>query len=310
VSFEEAQAIPGCAGCHGTRGKGNAAYALADLLSRRGLERPCETLVAWAREAYNLQTTDRDIACSAAALSEGRGAPRRLGDLERRPRLWLGSFADCVSAVSSASREPSHCPAAPRTRGGWPHEPSSKLGADAVSCRGGRGTGHLVTAAVSRSFRHQHALRVLALHVVVGAVLSACAGRHEAGPTTPQAATETRPATETTSSAATATVGETTSVEAQPPHRHAFWSLEKLVRRLAGNPIRVEGRAVRLDAGTLTCSGDGDGRWQAGRRVWAHFSCIQPTFPPGEFAGPDALFHAHATGQASFVITDASFSRY
>jgi hypothetical protein len=31
--------------------KANAAYALADLLNRRGLERPCETLVAWAREA-------------------------------------------------------------------------------------------------------------------------------------------------------------------------------------------------------------------------------------------------------------------
>jgi hypothetical protein len=31
--------------------KSNAALALADLLSRRGLERPCETLVAWAKEA-------------------------------------------------------------------------------------------------------------------------------------------------------------------------------------------------------------------------------------------------------------------
>jgi hypothetical protein len=31
--------------------KGNAAFALADLLSRQGLERPCETLVAWGREA-------------------------------------------------------------------------------------------------------------------------------------------------------------------------------------------------------------------------------------------------------------------
>jgi hypothetical protein len=29
----------------------NAAFALAQLLSRRGLERPCETLVAWAQEA-------------------------------------------------------------------------------------------------------------------------------------------------------------------------------------------------------------------------------------------------------------------
>jgi hypothetical protein len=31
--------------------KRNAAFALAELVSRRGLERPCETLVAWAREA-------------------------------------------------------------------------------------------------------------------------------------------------------------------------------------------------------------------------------------------------------------------
>jgi hypothetical protein len=31
--------------------KGKAAFALADLLSRRGLERPCEALVAWTRTA-------------------------------------------------------------------------------------------------------------------------------------------------------------------------------------------------------------------------------------------------------------------
>jgi hypothetical protein len=31
--------------------QGTPPYVLADLLSRRGLERPCETLVAWAREA-------------------------------------------------------------------------------------------------------------------------------------------------------------------------------------------------------------------------------------------------------------------
>jgi hypothetical protein len=31
--------------------KWNAAFALAELLGQRGMERPCETLVAWAREA-------------------------------------------------------------------------------------------------------------------------------------------------------------------------------------------------------------------------------------------------------------------
>jgi hypothetical protein len=33
------------------KAKAKRGFALADLLSGRGLERPCEVLVAWAREA-------------------------------------------------------------------------------------------------------------------------------------------------------------------------------------------------------------------------------------------------------------------
>jgi hypothetical protein len=51
LSLEEAQAILAALVLMAGERKGNAAFALADLLSRRGLERPCETLVAWAREA-------------------------------------------------------------------------------------------------------------------------------------------------------------------------------------------------------------------------------------------------------------------
>ena len=51
VSLEEAQAILAALVVMAGERKGNAAFALADLLSRRGLERPCETLVAWARKA-------------------------------------------------------------------------------------------------------------------------------------------------------------------------------------------------------------------------------------------------------------------
>jgi hypothetical protein len=149
--------------------------------------------------------------------------------------------------------------------------------------------------------------------LAVCALLSGCAGEREAGQASAQTATgERRPATESAPPEESAIAGETGSVEvdAQPPHRHAFWSLEKLVRRLAGGPVRIEGRVVRLDGETLTCSGDGDGRLGAGRRVWTHFSCIQPTFPPGQLAGPDALFYVHATGQTSFLITEARFARY
>jgi hypothetical protein len=50
-TFEEAQAVLAALALLAGDRKRNAAYALAELLSRRGLERPCEALVAWAREA-------------------------------------------------------------------------------------------------------------------------------------------------------------------------------------------------------------------------------------------------------------------
>ena len=51
VSLEEAQAVLAALALLAGDMKSNAAFALADLMSRQGLERPCETLVAWAREA-------------------------------------------------------------------------------------------------------------------------------------------------------------------------------------------------------------------------------------------------------------------
>ena len=49
MSLEEAQAILAALVLLAGERKRNAAFALADLLSRRGLERLCETLVGWAR---------------------------------------------------------------------------------------------------------------------------------------------------------------------------------------------------------------------------------------------------------------------
>jgi hypothetical protein len=121
----------------------------------------------------------------------------------------------------------------------------------------------LVTAVVSKSFERQHVFRVLGRLLAVCALLSGCAGEREAATTSPQAAAnETTAATETASAAGTATAGETTSLQAdeEPPHGHALWSQKTLMRMLAGRRIRVEGRVVRLDGGTLTCSGEGGGQ--------------------------------------------------
>ena len=51
VSLEEAQAVLAALILLAGERKRNAAFALAELLSRLGLERPFETLVARAREA-------------------------------------------------------------------------------------------------------------------------------------------------------------------------------------------------------------------------------------------------------------------
>jgi hypothetical protein len=151
---------------------------------------------------------------------------------------------------------------------------------------------------VSGTLRRGRVLGALGVLLAVGAYSSSCAGDREAGTTRQPTATET---TET----------ETTSGESEEPaHGHAFWSLAKLERRLAGETIRVAGRRVRLEAGTLTCGGEGPGRPGAGVRIFAHFSCINPTFPPGQLVGPDALVRVHVTGRTTIRLTGKSFSGY
>jgi hypothetical protein len=50
VELDEAQAILATLAALAGNRKRNAAFALAELLSRRGFERPCELLVVWARD--------------------------------------------------------------------------------------------------------------------------------------------------------------------------------------------------------------------------------------------------------------------
>jgi hypothetical protein len=51
VDLEEAQAVLAALALLSGERKQNGAFALTELLSRRGMERPCETLVAWGRDA-------------------------------------------------------------------------------------------------------------------------------------------------------------------------------------------------------------------------------------------------------------------
>ena len=90
----------------------------------------------------------------------------------------------------------------------------------------------------------------------------------------------------------------------------AAWPQARLLRRLAGEVVVVEGRRVQIDRATITCRGDGPASRQGHKLAWQSFRCIQPTFGGEGPAGPDAVFRVQPTGPRSFRIMDARFTRY
>ena len=130
---------------------------------------------------------------------------------------------------------------------------------------------------------------------VLAVTLGACGGERNATPT--QDAKQPR------------AVGSTSRApRASEPV--AAWPEERLLRRIAGKLVEVEGRKVRIDRATITCDGEGPGSLDGGERVWERFVCIQPTLDGKGVSGPDALFHVQATGPRSFRTTDGRFTRY
>jgi len=121
-----------------------------------------------------------------------------------------------------------------------------------------------------------------------------------------------------TSGARTGTRGEqATSRQAtgstsrpSPRQASAAWPHAKVLRRIAGEIVPVDGRRVRVDPATVTCGGEGQASGRGRDRRWASFTCIQPTFDAAGTAGPDVLFRVQPTGRRSFRITDQRVTRY
>jgi hypothetical protein len=88
-----------------------------------------------------------------------------------------------------------------------------------------------------------------------------------------------------------------------------FWSEAKLQRILVGARIRAEGRSVAIDPATLACLGEGRGWVRRGVRLYRHFDCVQPTFPPRALAGPDLHFRVHVAGRTKYIASGAHFAR-
>ena len=130
------------------------------------------------------------------------------------------------------------------------------------------------------------------------AALGGCGGGSQ-----PTASTAGRPV---------ATTGGATSASPATPAAtgRVAWPQRKLVRRLRGRIIHVEGRRVAVDRTTITCVGVGRAQRRDHTLAWTGFHCVQPTFPAGAIAGPDAVFDVYPTGPRTLQIAAARFARY
>jgi hypothetical protein len=98
---------------------------------------------------------------------------------------------------------------------------------------------------------------------------------------------------------------------ARPARRGVAWTHDRLLRRLRGRDVRVDRRTVRVDPATITCTGVGPpARRTGGEPAWTRFRCVQPTFPPGAVAGPDAIVVVRPTGSRTLVVEAERFTRY
>ena len=141
-----------------------------------------------------------------------------------------------------------------------------------------------------------------ALLVCAGLVGVACGGHDPE-----RKAREPRPK----ATAAPAPAGrEATATPAPRTGDPAGWSRGRVMRQLAGRRIRVGDRRVALDPETLACSGLGRPEDRSGERRWTAFRCVQPTFPPGRVAGPDAVFIARVTGDGAVRVEGRRLTRY
>jgi hypothetical protein len=89
------------------------------------------------------------------------------------------------------------------------------------------------------------------------------------------------------------------------------WTRTKLLRRLTDRRIAIGDNIIRVDASTVTCGGTGrPSARRDGEPAWRRFRCVQPTFPPGSVAGPDAIFFVQPVDRTRIEITDRRLTAY
>jgi hypothetical protein len=98
---------------------------------------------------------------------------------------------------------------------------------------------------------------------------------------------------------------------ATPDASGVAWPQAKVLRRLAGRRVAIGDKVIRVDASTVTCGGTGRPAGRVhGRPAWSRFRCVQPTFPAGSVAGPDAIFFVQPVDRTRLMVTERRMTSY
>jgi hypothetical protein len=87
-----------------------------------------------------------------------------------------------------------------------------------------------------------------------------------------------------------------------------FWSMDKVLRKLDGDWVRVGSRRVKIHSETTLCSGRGASVRRNGVRMWRRFLCTYTTFTKAG-VDRDLEFRVRVLSRTRYAVWDAHWVR-
>lgn len=87
-----------------------------------------------------------------------------------------------------------------------------------------------------------------------------------------------------------------------------FWTMDKLLRKLDGDWVRVGSRRVKIHSETTLCSGRGASVRRNGVRMWRRFLCTYTTFTKAG-VDRDLEFRVRVLSRTRYAVWDAHWVR-
>lgn len=87
-----------------------------------------------------------------------------------------------------------------------------------------------------------------------------------------------------------------------------FWTMDKVLRKLDGDWVRVGSRRVKIHSETTLCSGRGASVRRNGVRMWRRFLCTYTTFTKAG-VDRDLEFRVRVLSRTRYALWDAHWVR-